>query len=77
MKNFLYKNWKTTTAGLSILILVALYILKEIDNSQFLTIIGVLTAIGFIGAKDGDKTGVSALADEEIGGGGIKNDPKP
>lgn len=74
MKNFLVKNWKTTLAGLSILVLVGLYILKEIDTTQLLTIIGILTGIGFIGAKDGDKTGVSTFTDD-IAGGGHHNPP--
>jgi len=82
MKNFLIKNWKTGLSGILILTLVGLYVYKIIDTEQFLTIFATLTGIGLIVGKDGDKTGIGNIpiildAPEDIGGGGIKNPPKP
>ena len=77
MKNFLIKNWKTGLSGISVLVLVGLYVYKIIDTEQFLTIFGTLVGIGFIASKDGDKTGINIsntlTSEEQIGGGGIKN----
>jgi hypothetical protein len=52
------KNWKTTLSGLLIFIILGLYLLNKITNEQFLTTTTFLIGIGFISAKDGNKTNV-------------------
>ncbi|MCC6366865.1 MAG: hypothetical protein IT165_25365 [Bryobacterales bacterium] len=53
------RNWKTTAAGLLNLALVVLTLLQDSGKATDPTTIGgIVTGIGLIFAKDGDKTGV-------------------
>lgn len=52
MKNALLKNWKTTAAGLAMVILTALVQANIIDTSMAGTITTILTALGFAVSKD-------------------------
>jgi len=58
MRNFIIKNWKTTTSGVVIIALLAIYLLNKINTEQFLTATTFLIGVGFITSKDGDKTGI-------------------
>jgi hypothetical protein len=60
MKNFLIKNWKTTSAGiLSIAGGIYTYYNDRTKVMEALTC--VLTGIGLIMAKDADKTGDTSI----------------
>lgn len=54
---FLGKNWKTTLGGLLILIAGILLKAEIISQEIFGIITTVLVALGFLVAKDADKTG--------------------
>lgn len=51
------KNWKTTVAGLLVAAIAAAEYLHYITVEQGMAIIGVLTSLGFIVAKDNNVTG--------------------
>ena len=55
---FLIKNWKTTVGGILIGIVAILAGADIISKEVAATIIAILTGLGFVVAKDGDKTGV-------------------
>lgn len=73
MKDIL-KNWKTTLIGLIALIGLGYNFYKQggLEVSDFLLLV---VGVGFISAKDGDKSHSRKNLDTGIGG-GIKN-PKP
>ncbi len=56
--SFLVKNWKTTLGGLLIAVATILWQAGIITSEIFAMITAILTTLGFISAKDGDKTGV-------------------
>jgi hypothetical protein len=58
MKNIL-KNWKTSTAGVLVAGLTFALAKGLIDQPTFVLAFGVLTALGLIGAKDGDQSGLA------------------
>jgi len=66
MKNIL-KNWKTTLSGVLIAGLAFVNYKGFITTDELLLITSLLTSLGLIVAKDGDKTGVSSK-DSEIWG---------
>lgn len=58
MKKFLNKSHKTTIAGIAMAVLTYLLAAEKIDTNLYVMITGILTAVGFVAAKDGDKTGL-------------------
>lgn len=56
LKNFLaiiYKNRRTSFAGLVCLIAVRLFYTAQISTEEFLSVMGFCSALGFFFAKDG------------------------
>lgn len=51
------KNWKTTIAGIAVGLIAAAQYFGYITGDQGLAIIGVLTTLGLIAAKDSNVTG--------------------
>lgn len=51
------KNWKTTVAGLAVGLVATLTALHYITAEQAASIIGALSALGLVVAKDSDVTG--------------------
>jgi hypothetical protein len=51
------KSWKTTAAGLLIVVFIGLYLAKIIDGEQLSVAVSTLAGAGFIASKDGDKSG--------------------
>jgi len=56
--SILKKNWKTTVAGILVFVAGVLLESQVITQDVFNIIMSVLAALGFIIAKDGNKTGV-------------------
>lgn len=46
------KSWKSTTAGVAILAVVAAFLLGRIDLHQFLAAFATLAGAGLVAAKD-------------------------
>lgn len=57
MKNLIVKNWKTTLSGIAIGLIAAATYLGWITADQAVSITSVLTALGFIAAKDNNVSG--------------------
>jgi len=58
MKTYLLKNWKTTIVGILALAgVITTYWLPQYKE-ELAYVISTLTGLGFIVAKDGDKTGI-------------------
>jgi hypothetical protein len=67
------KNWKTTLSGIASIIGGVALFFNQPDKLQ--EAIGmVVIGFGFLSAKDHNVTG-GTMADDGIGGGGIKNPP--
>lgn len=56
--NYILKNWKTSLAGLVAIagVITATWLPQYAD--EVATAVGILTGLGLIAAKDGNKTGV-------------------
>lgn len=48
----MFRDWKTTVAGLLLLVLAAAFLLGKITLEQFLTAVAVITGGGLALAKD-------------------------
>jgi hypothetical protein len=59
MKNFIVKNWKTTSAGI-LAIAGGIYTLYNDHTKIMEALTCILTGIGLVLAKDADKTGNTA-----------------
>lgn len=57
MKTLLLKNWKTTLSGVAIGLIATATYLGWITPDQGVSITSVLTALGFVVAKDNNVTG--------------------
>ncbi len=64
MKN-IAKNWKTTLAGLLVILIPIAVKLGYITSDMAAAIVTVLTGLGFLAAKDGNVTGGTNPATEE------------
>jgi hypothetical protein len=54
----LKKNWKTTLGGILIFVVLTLHQADYISAEVLASVTAILTALGFVVAKDGNKTGV-------------------
>ncbi len=50
-------SWKTSLGGLLLFVATTLQLAGKISPEIFATIVAILTGLGFIVAKDGNKTG--------------------
>ena len=57
MKTFIIRNWKTTLSGVAVGLIAAASYLNWITADQAVSITSVLTALGFIAAKDSNVSG--------------------
>jgi hypothetical protein len=54
LKSNVLKSWKTTMAGLTVGVLVALNYIGTLTEQQTVFILGLLTSLGFVASKDGN-----------------------
>lgn len=57
LKNFLVKNWKTSIAGVVVVVATYLKVANIVDANAFALIGSLTTDIGLMLAKNSDKTG--------------------
>jgi hypothetical protein len=51
----IFKNWKTSLAGVAIVAMAIGLVTGHVTTQQFLTVFGALTGGGLLAAKDSDK----------------------
>jgi hypothetical protein len=56
--NYILKNWKTSLAGLVSIAGIITTVWLPQYNDELLKAVGVLTGLGLLASKDGNKTGV-------------------
>lgn len=59
MKKIFSKSYKTSFAGIAMAVLTYLLAAEKIDVNIYAMASGILASLGFVAAKDGDKSGTN------------------
>jgi len=55
LQDAVFLHWKTTVAGVALIIMSSAFLLGRIQADAYMTSVGTLAALGLMAAKDGDK----------------------